>query len=236
MTLPVVHAAAGNYRTRIGAEEPAININLVRPKIDYRAAAQALVPTPVPKLLHCLEPVLLKCRRVHLSLLGPAKVFTRSFAAVPLTVNGCNSTQQFRLGDKLIVAVFIPRIAPALMTDLKQLARLLCGLSYLLRPFQRVRHLLLAIHVQTGLHTSHRMWRVPEIGRRNYHRIKVLFRSEHLLVVHVLVMLMLIGPQYARDALLVVSRPDIANRLETNTGKLAFDNGVHQFLALGAAT
>jgi hypothetical protein len=43
---------------------------------------------------------------------------------------------------------------------------------------------------------------------------------------------MLVGLEYARNTLLVVLRPDVADGLETNTRNLAFCDGVYQRLAL----
>jgi len=72
--------AAGDYRFRISAEEPAIDINLVGGEIDYRPAAQSFVPPPVPELLHILEAVLLERRRIISAFFGqPASAVIGDF-------------------------------------------------------------------------------------------------------------------------------------------------------------
>ena len=88
MILPIVDAAAGDDRFRIGIEEPAIDINLMRAKVDYRSAAEVLIPSPVFKLMHRFKAILLQRFVVDNSFFREAEVFTGGLASVPLAVNG----------------------------------------------------------------------------------------------------------------------------------------------------
>ena len=75
---------------------------------------------------------------------------------------------------------------------------------------------------------------MPEIRRSDYHRIEVLFLVEHVLVVNIGVVLVAILFKQARDFLLIIFRPDIANGLEAKAGDL--QTGIYQDLSLSACS
>ncbi len=81
--------------------------------------------------------------------------------------------------------MYVSWIAAALMAYLQQLAGFLCGLEHFPGAFKGVGHLFFAIDVQPGLHTRHRMRRMPEVGCGNYHRVKVLLLVEHFFVINI---------------------------------------------------
>ncbi len=65
VSFPVVDTAAGHYGFGICAEEPAIDVYLVRAEVNYRAASESLIPAPVSKLLHRVKTVLFQCGLVN---------------------------------------------------------------------------------------------------------------------------------------------------------------------------
>ena len=118
------------------------------------------------------------------------------------------------------------------MANLEELAGLPGGQHHAPRALERVRHLLLAVHVLAGLEAIDRVLRVPEVGRGDDHRVELLLLVEHLAVVLVAVHLVLELPHRVDSALLVVFLPDVAHRPEPQTGNAEHRFGQH--LALGA--
>ena len=184
----------------------------MRAEIHDRPAAQAFVPAPVAELVHVLEAVLLEPLRRNGIPIGSAEV--RRDRAVPLPVDRHDAAEQLRLAEQLVVAVEVARIRAALVADLKELAGLARGRHHVPRPLERVRHLLLAVHVLAGLEAVDRVPLVPEVGRRDEDRVELLLLVEHLAVVLVGVGLVLVPLQAVDDAPLVVLRPDVAHRAE----------------------
>jgi len=127
----------------------------------------------------------------------------------------------------------IPRIAAPLMADLEKPAGFLRGLHHLSSTLQSVGHLFFAIDVQTGFKAGHSVVRVPEVGGGNYDCIEVFLPVEHLLVIRVVIVLVAISSQSARDPFSIV-RPDITYGLEANTGDSS--TGLHKNLTLLAGT
>ena len=79
----------------------------------------------------------------------------------------------------------ITRIAPALMTDLQQLAGLAHRLHHGARALDRIAHHLFAVHIQAGLEACVGHRRMPEIGRGDNHRLKIFFLRQQVLVIFV---------------------------------------------------
>ncbi len=88
--------------------------------------------------------------------------------------------------------VLIARVAAPLIPDLQKPARLAHGANHGLCPVQRIRHHLLAVHVQSRLKAGDRLLGMYEVGRGHQHRIEPLLAIEHLAVVFVFVHLVLI--------------------------------------------
>ncbi len=202
-------------------------------KIDDRAAAKTFVPTPVAELGHVLEAILGQDIVRNGGLRGPAQVFAGG--AIPLAIDRGHATEDIGLFEQLVVAMEIARIASALVTDLQELARPLRSLDHLLGLGQFVGHFLLAVDVQAGFHTGDGMLGVPEVGRRDDHRVDIaLLLVQHLFVVDVRVVLVTISFQQPRNALLIVGFPDVTDRLETDAWNL--QARFHQDLSLGTGT
>ncbi len=152
--------------------------------------------------------------------------------AVPLAVDRRHAAEKLGFLDQLVVAMEVPRVAAALVADLEELARLLLGLDHLPGLGQIVGHLLLAVDVQAGFHAGDGMLGVPEVGRRDDHRVDLaLLLVEHLFVIGVGVALLSVAAQQVGHALLVVGFPDVADGLELDVRNLAA--GFHQDLSLG---
>ena len=66
---------------------------------------------------------------------------------------------------------------------------------------------------------------VPKVRRGNYNRIDVLLLVEHFLVIHISIVLVAVPRQQPRNSSLIISNPDIANRLKANTGYVSA--GIH---------
>ena len=225
----VVEAAARHDVRGRRAQEPVEDVDLVRPEVDDRAAAEPLVPAPVPELLHGLEAVLLQPVRRDRVALRPAEV--RRHRAVPLAVHGHDPPEELRLPEQLLVAVQVARVAAPLVPDLEELPRLPGREHHAPGALQGVRHLLLAVDVLAGLQAVDGVRGVPEVGRRDDDRVEVLLLVEHLPVVFVPVDLELELLEGVHDPLLVVLRPDVAHRPEAQAGDP--EHGVEQHLPLG---
>ena len=225
----VVEAAARHHEGRRRAQEPVVDVDLVRAQVHDRAAALALVPAPVAELVHRAEAVLLEAGVRDQVALGRAQVGRQR--AVPLPVDGHDPPEQRGLPDQLLVAVEVARVAAALVPDLEQLPGLAGGRDHLARALERVRHLLLAVHVLARLQAIHRVRRVPEVGRRDHDRVELLLLVEHLAVVLVAADLELVLLERVHHAPLVELGPDVAHRPEAQAGDA--EHGVEQHLPLG---
>ena len=128
----------------------------------------------------------------------------------------------------------VARVRAALVADLKELARLTLGGHHAARALERVRHLLLAVHVLARLEAVNRVLRVPEVGRRDDDRVELFLLVEHLAVILVAVHLVLEPLEAVDDALLVVLRPHIAHGAEAETGDPEHGVGKHLTLRAGA--
>ena len=179
-----------------------------------------------------LEAVLLEPRVGDRVALGPAEVGRHR--AVPLPVDRHDAAEQLRLAEQVVVRVLVARVAAALVADLQQLAGLAGGEHHRARALERVRHLLLAVHVLAGLQAVDRVLRVPEVGRRDHDRVELLLLVEHLPVVFVAVHVVLELLQRVDDALLVVLGPDVAHGAEAQPGDAQHRVGQHLALRAGA--
>ena len=204
----------------------------MRPEIDDGAAALALVPAPVAELVHVLEAVLLQPRLRDDVAIRCAEVGRH--AAVPLPVDRDDAAEHLRFLQDLVVAVQVARVRAALVADLKELARLALGGHHAARALERVRHLLLAVHVLAGLEAVDRVLRVPEVRRRDDHRVELFLLVEHLAVILVGVRLVLEPLEAVDDALLVVFGPDVADGAEAQPGDAEHRVGEHLPLRAGA--
>ena len=120
------------------------------------------------------------------------------------------------------------------MADLEKLAGLAGRHDHAARALERVRHLLLAVHVFAGLQAIDRVLRVPEVRSRDDHRVELFLLVEHLAVVFVGVRIVLEALEAVDDAFLVVLSPHVADRPEAQARNAQHRVGQH--LALGSRT
>ena len=120
------------------------------------------------------------------------------------------------------------------MADLEQLAGLAGRPHHAARALERVRHLLLAVHVLAGFQAVNRVLRMPEVGRGDDHCVELFLLVEHLAVVRVRVRIVLEALEAVDDSPLVVLGPDIADGAEAETGDAQHRVGQHLALRTGA--
>ena len=127
----------------------------------------------------------------------------------------------------------VARVRAALVADLEELAGLALRHHHAAGAVERVRHLLLAVHVLAGFQAVNRVLRVPEVGRGDDDRVELFLLVEHLAVVFVAVGLLLEPLEGVDDAPLVVFSPDVAHRTEAQARDA--EHRLHQHLALCAS-
>ena len=164
--------------------------------------------------MHVLEPVLLQRGRRNRVAIGGSEVWRHR--TVPLPVDGHDPSEQLRLAEQLLIAVDVARVRAALVADLQELARLALRQHHAAGALERVRHLLLAVHVLAGLQGVNRVLRVPEVGRGDDHRVELFLLVEHLAVVRVAIRFLLEPLQGVDDPAQVVLGPDVAHGAEAH--------------------
>ena len=164
-----------------------------------------------------LVAVLLEGGLVEGLLLGEPARARRCDRPVPLAVDVRDAVQELGFVDNLVVAEEVPRVRAALVADLEEFLGLAARQDHLLGLLEVVRHLLLAVDVQAGLHARDGMLGVHPVGGGHDDRLQALLLLEHLLVIGVERLASScrrrLSPDDAGGVFLGV-RPDVADGLE----------------------
>ena len=228
----IVRATADGDGSRGASEHPVEDINLVGAEVGERSAAVFPEPAPVQEFKHVV--VTLRENGIDLRLFI-AGINRQGDAAVPLAVGMCDAAADLQLVHDFVSHELVTRIAPALVTDLQQLAGSTLAFHHLLGAFDCVGHHLFAIDLLASLVTEFGHGRVQPVGRSDEEGVDFLVLIEHFL--HPQVGLKGTGRVFGANLLrggLGLAFEDVAGGDPFDRDRSHLLDGSHQRFALGS--